>query len=196
MRNLILITLLFIVFQGKAQTTKPIDGFLGIKFGSSAAQVTEALKAKGAVLDKENSKPGLLMFDNFSLSGRKAVACFVHMVNDQAYGAVLAFKPAQEAKSIEYYNALVKDISDVYGTGKDRKKFKPPYTEGDGYEITAIKTGNADYQTNWIDGPNYIIASVEQDTKANELTVRLYYTDGKLNKVFKEQQKAQNKSEF
>jgi hypothetical protein len=79
---------------------------------------------------------------------------------------------------------------------KTKKKFKAPYTEGDGYEITAIKTGNANYETNWINGDNYIIAALEEDTTAKALTVKLYYNDGKLAKLVDEQQKTKNKSEF
>jgi hypothetical protein len=122
MKNLILIALLFIAFQGKAQTTKPIDGFLGIKFGSTVAQVTEALKAKGGVLDKENSDAKLLFFDNISLGNRKAAGLIVHFFNNQSYTAIFIFQADQEAKSIDYYNKLVKDINEVYGAGKDKKK--------------------------------------------------------------------------
>jgi hypothetical protein len=194
MKNLILITLLFVVFRGEAQTTKPIDGFLGIKFGSSAAQVTEALKAKGAGLFPGPTAESIA-FGNISLANRKIATLFVHFVKDQAYEAVFVFKPDQEAKTIEYYNALVKDISDVYGLGKVSKKFKQPYSDGDGYEITAIKTGNADYLTNWEDGANYMTVKIEPNA-TGELRVRLYYNDGKLVKIYNEQQKAKNKSEF
>jgi len=195
MKNLFLVTFLFITICCKAQTTKPIDGFLGVKFGASSAQVIEALKAKGGSLNTDQT-PQSIGFSNIKLGGRPVSTLFVHFVNDKAYEAVFIFTPEQEPKIIDYYNAVVKDISDVYGVGKTKKKFKAPYTEGDGYEITAIKTGNADYETDWVDGVNYIIALIRKDTKINALTVRLFYNDGKLRKEFTDQQKAQNKSEF
>jgi hypothetical protein len=195
MKNLILIALLLITVCCKAQTTKPIDGFLGIKFGSSPAQVIEALKAKGGIVNTGQT-PFSISFSNVSLGSRKTAAVFVHFVNEQAFGATFVFKPELEAKTIEYYNALVKDISEVYGQGKELKKFKQPYTEGDGYEITAIKTGNADYYTAWDEENGNEVLVVIAVTSTNELRVRLIYNHGKLRKLYEDQQKAKNKSEF
>jgi len=195
MKNLFLVTFLFITICCKAQTTKPIDGFLGVKFGSTQAQVIEALKAKGANLNSDPT-PQAISFSNVKLGGRTVSTFFVYFFNDQAFNAGFIFMPEQEPKVIEYYNSVVKDITDVYGTGKAQKKFKSPYTDGDGYEITAIKTGNADYETDWIDGANHISALIRKDNKQNALIIALIYDDGKLHQAFKDKQKAQNKSEF
>jgi len=192
MKNLILITFLLISFGVKAQTTKPIDGFLGIKFGSSAAEVTEALKAKGGVV--RTSSPISITFTGLTLGSKKVVALFVHFVNDKAYEATFAFYPDQEAQSIEYYNGLVNSVSDAYGPGKASKMFKQPYTDGDGYEITAIKSGNADYHTYWQDDDNYILSKIE--VANDKINIKLYYDAGKLLKLNDDQQKEKNKSEF
>jgi hypothetical protein len=194
MKNLILIAFLFVTICCKAQTTKPIEGFLGIKFGSSSAQVIDALKAKGATLNAGQT-PQSIGFSNVSLGTRKARTFFAHFVNDQAYEAVFVFAPDMEAKAIEYFNSLVNDINEVYGKSNASKKFKPPYEDGDGYEVTAIKTGNAEYRTEWKDGENYIVAAIKPNP-SGELCVRLYYVNGKLGKVYEDQQKAKNKSEF
>jgi hypothetical protein len=195
MKNLILITLLFVVFRGEAQTTKPIDGFLGIKFGSSAAQVTEALKAKGAVVNA-NPTDQSVGFSNGSLGGRKTSALFVHFVNDQVYEAEFVFKPELEDKTIEYYNNLVTNVNDAYGPGKPHKEFKQPYSDGDGYEITAIKTGNATYYTGWVDGNNNTVEISITTNAEKSLRVRIFYTNDKLYKLSQQQQKEKNKSEF
>ena len=192
MRNLILVTFLFLALGAKAQTTKPIDGFLGVKFGSSAAEVTEALKAKGGGI--KASSPGSITFTGLTLGNKKTIALFVNFVNDKAYEAAFAFLPDQEARSIEYYNALVNDVSDAYGPGKPTKTFKPHYKDGDGYETTAIKSGNADYSTSWSDGDNYIIAKLKVTN--DKIVVMLFYDDGKLRKINDDQQKEKNKSEF
>lgn len=192
MKNLILITFLLIFFGANAQTTKPIDGFLGIKFGSSAAEVTEALKAKGGVV--RASSPTSITFTGLTLGNKKIGALFVHFMNDKALEAVFAFLPEQEAQSIEFYNTMVSAVSDAYGPGKITKTFKPPYEDGDGYEITAIKSGNANYHTSWIDGDNTIDVYIE--VVSNKISIRIYYIDGKLQKIYKDQQKEKNKSEF
>ncbi|MES2275481.1 MAG: hypothetical protein V4592_05635 [Bacteroidota bacterium] len=194
MKNLVLIALLFVIFSAKAQTTKPIDGFLGIKFGSSAAQVTEALKARGATI-KAGQTAASIGFLNLSLGNRKVATLYVHFVNDKAFEALFMFMPELEAQTIDYYNALVKDIEGVYGAGKPYKNFKQPYTDGDGYEITAIKTGNANYETSWDSGDNTAWVSIVTN-KDIPLIVRLVYSDSKLSQLYKDQQKEKNKSEF
>ncbi|MES2275483.1 MAG: hypothetical protein V4592_05645 [Bacteroidota bacterium] len=193
MKNLILITLLFVAFQGQAQSNKPIDGFLGIKFGSSAAQVTEALKAKSAVVNTGQTAESI-GFSNVTLGGRKVSTLFVHFINDKAYEALFMFRPELETQSIEYYNSLVKDIDGVYGAGKPYKDFKKPYADGDGYEITAIKTGNANYETSWENGDNLAwVAILPRDER---IVLRLTYRDGKLFQLYTDAKKQKNKSEF
>ncbi|QKJ28483.1 hypothetical protein HQ865_01475 [Mucilaginibacter mali] len=194
MKNLILIALLCITFGANAQSAKPIDGFLGIKFGSSSAQVIEAVKAKGGVVNAGQTAT-TVAFSNLSLGGRKVALFYVNFVNDKAFEAVFNFRADLEAKTIDYYNALAKDINGVYGEGKPYKDFKQPYSDGDGYEITAIKTGNATYETSWIDGENKAWISIVS-YKDIPLVVRLIYSDGKLIQAFKDQQKEKNKSEF
>jgi len=194
MKNLTLITLLFIAFGANAQTTKPIDGFLGVKFGSSAAEVTEALKAKGGVVRASSATS--ITFTGLSLGNSKTNVLFVHFINDKAYEAEFAFLPNQEAKSIEFYDALVRDVSDAYGPGTPHKTFKAPYTDGDGYEITAIKSGNADYSTSWNDDDNHITVQIQVQPTNSKINIRLYYNDGKLRKLYDDQQKEKNKSEF
>jgi len=174
---------------------KAIDGFLGIKFGSTAAQVTEALKAKGGVINPRKTNDKELTFDNITLAGRKAVAVFIKLVNNQAYEAQFVFKPEVENKTIEYYNALVADITGTYGTGKSLKNFKQPYTDGDGYEITALKAGSADYSTVWNDSNNQIIVAITTNTEGT-LRVRLFYSDGKLDAISENKQSEANKAEL
>lgn len=177
----------------QAQTTKPIDGFLGIRFGSMSEQVIATLTAKGAVLDKSNSKETELTFDNVKLGNRKVKEFWVRLVNNKVYEADFYFQDDLEAKTIEYYNALVIDISGVYGTGKSIKNFKQPYQDGDGYEITAIKSGNADYKTLWIDDAtkNSIMITIGADTE-----IALAYQDNSLVNTAIDQQKEKNKSDL
>jgi hypothetical protein len=200
MKNLIFIALLFVVFQGKAQITKPIDGFLGVKFGSSPMVVAQALKLKGAipnVAHNNNYKKNKdLYFKHLTLGIRKASNLYVSFVDDKAYEGQFEFEPDFESNTIELYNALVTDINNAYGIrGIANKSFKKPYEEGDGYEITALKTGNATYDTLWKDGDNYISLQILVDDDGS-LTLRLYYTDGKLQELAEKREKAKSNSEF
>ncbi|MBD1394604.1 hypothetical protein [Mucilaginibacter glaciei] len=190
MKKLLLITFLFFAFHAKSQTTKPIDSFLGIKFGSSVAEVTAALKNRGGKISP-GASPTLLSSSNISLGSRKAESFFVMFIDDKAYGAYFVFRPELEPQLIDYYNSLVSDISDVYGKGKSHKTFKQPYEDGNGFEVQAITTGNADYETIWTNENNKIFATIESDG-----SVVLIYSEGNLTEKATKQGKEKEKADF
>jgi hypothetical protein len=191
MKKTLLIVFLLIPFFGFSQTTKPIDGFLGIKFGSSKAIVLAAIKAKGGVVDKANSNLTQIAFNNVKLGHRLTSGFLVRFVNDKACNALFVFSTTPEDKTIDYYNDLLNDINDIYGSGESTKTFRTPFKDGDGYEITAIKEGDADYVTNWNSGKNSIQMSINTD-----LMVKLTYFDGVLTDMRDAQKKAKESSDF
>ncbi|MES2268671.1 MAG: hypothetical protein V4520_18035 [Bacteroidota bacterium] len=191
MKKILLITLLFITAKTNAQTLKPIDSFLGIKFGSSYATVSAAVKAKGGILDAPASTPTLMVFNNVSLGSRKSDYFFVRLIDDKAYTAYFIFKPELEPQLLDYYNSLITDVSEFYGKSVPVKNFKQPYEEGDGFEVQAIKTGNAEYVNFWTYEKNRIYA-----TTKNDGTIALMYTDGNLSEIAEAKKKEKEKAEF
>jgi hypothetical protein len=191
MKRTLLITLTLIPFFGMSQTTKPIDGFLGIKFGSDAETVKAAIKAKGGIFMLKSSKPDLLEFMGVKLGHRTASMFAVKLIDNKAFEADFFFDPELEAKAIDEYDALGSDINEVYGKGEATKKFKSPYSDGDGFELTAIKSGSADYQTVWQSGDNTISESID-----NDLSTELTYQDGPLVHQAISRQKAKEKSDY
>ncbi len=187
MKKTLLIALLLIPFLGISQTKKPIDGFLGIKFGSSKASVLAAMKAKGATLDKENSGADNLDFNNVKLGHRITVDFDIRFTDNKAYSAVFIFKAEDDPHTVGYYNLLVNDINDTYGDGKSTKEFKSPYKNGDGNEELAIEGGYADIFTDWESNNCSIQASV-----SNKFEILLLYQDDKL----AAQAKAKEKSDL
>ena len=195
MKKILLIALLLVPFLGISQTTKPIDGFLGIKFGTGKAELITRMKARGARFDPTNSNATLLSFTNVKLGSRQAAAFFVNMVDDKAYLAIFMFKPEDEPKTIEYYNALVHDIDDIYGPGRPTKVFKSPFQEGDGNEIEALEGGYADMHTDWKSDSKAIQAIIKHN-KQQELSVVLTYGDHDLAKIENDRDKAKEKSDY
>jgi hypothetical protein len=193
MKKTLLITLSLIPFLGISQTTKPIEGFLGIKFGSSAVAVETAVAAKGGVLDRPGSTKDVKVFRRTKLGHRDAVSFIVKFVNDKAYEADFIFKPGLEAKTVDYYNELVNDMNENYGKGDSKIDFKSPYSEKDDEltKIVAIKTAMAEYKTFWESADNAIVVQVTE-----ALTVDLIYQDGKLADQAVAKQKAKEKSDF
>lgn len=194
MKKILLITLLLIPVLGFSQTTKPIDGFLGVKFGSSKADVTAALKKRGATVLTSNdpNDTNVLYFGNVTLGHRSALQLNVWFVDDKAFAATFTFKAEVDDKTIDYYNDLVADINGIYGVGKSIKKFKDPYKEGDGYEITGIEQGDVNFYTDWLDGSNNVI-----EAKIGiKLYVTLLYRDSELGKIADAKQKAKESSDY
>jgi hypothetical protein len=193
MKNLILITFLLIPFLGISQTTKPIDGFLGIKFGTSKAEVIAAIKAKGGVLSGDATGDDLT-FTGVDLAQRSSVQFMVSFYNDKAYQAAFFFKPDNEPGTIDYYNALVNDIAGVYGKGNPTKTFKSPYEDGDGYEVTALEGGYASFFTDWESDNNLLQATIRpiQD----DLYILLFYIDKTIEAQAKAAEKAKDKSSY
>lgn len=179
MKKFLLIAFVLFNTASFAQGKKIIDSFLGIKFGTTKAGVITALKAKGATLDNENSDKNMLVFDNISLADREATYLMVQFIDNKAYQAIFTFKPDEESETIKYYNDLVEDITTVYGKGVAAKEYTEWYKGGDGNEIEAIKSENAEYRTSWgmneAKHPANILVLISK-----KLSVNISYRDKKL----------------
>lgn len=195
MKKSILITLLLIPFLGFSQATKPIEGFLGIKFGSSRVAVIAALKAKGGTFDKANSDANSVAFNNINLGHRETGGFLVKFINDKAFECDFIFDPGADAKTLEYYYALVNDITDIYGpTTVSKATFKEPYSDKDSDmdKIVAIQSAEADYTTIWqSDNKNTISVNITE-----KLAVVLQYQDAGLVEIAVKNQKAKEKSDY
>ena len=190
MKKTLLIALLLIPFFGISQTTKPIDGFLGIKFGASKAEVIATVNTKGGTLDDESTDIDLY-FANVSLGHRPAKYLHVKLFNGNAYSGIFVFEPENEASTIGYYDGLVSDIAGAYGKGKPTVIFNDPYKAGDGYETTALSESKGFMYTNWKSNDTSIQININ-----TKLSVVLIYTDDKVAAQAAAAQKAKEKSDF
>jgi hypothetical protein len=192
MKKTLLITLLLIPFLGISQTTKPIDGVLGIKFGDTREQAIATIKARGGIPNAPGANPNFQTFSNIKLGHRDAFGAYITMLDDKVYWIGIMFNIELEAQVIDYYNNLVKDISDVYGQPtRIVKAFKDPYKDGDGFETQAISTGNANYITFWTSGDNSIEVFI-----TTKLKVVVNYYDNKTKAIADKRQKDKEKADF
>jgi len=193
MKKALFIALLLIPFLGISQTKKPIDGFLGIKFGTARAAVAASLNAKGGILNKKETTADMLVYKNIKLGHRDAGIFVVKFVDNKAYEADFIFDPGADAHTIEYYFSLVNDLNENYGIGDSKKTFKEPYNDEDedNIKISAIRNGNAEYKTYWKSDGNFIKVEIEE-----ALAVLLIYQDGKLDNTVETRQKAKEKSDY
>jgi hypothetical protein len=194
MKKTLLITLLLIPLWGISQTTKEVEGFLGIKFGSSSATVQSALNAKGGILDKKNTDAELMTYTNIKLGHRDAGLFVVKFINDKAFEADFIFAPGLDAKTLDYYYSLVDDINDNYGKGESTATFKSPYSDKDpdDEKILAIKNAEGEYRSFWQSSNTNTISI----TITEELAVILKYQDTILVHEAIDKQKAKEKSDY
>lgn len=199
MKKILLIALLLIpVIAFSQNTTKSIDGFLGIKFGTSRAAVLAAVKAKGGKLAESSEADGLA-FTNVHLGQREAAIFIVRFVDGKAYRAEFTFEPEDDYHAIEYYNGLVNDVNEIYGKGQSTKKFTSSFVEGDGHEVGALLIGAASIYTIWQSANNNLInASIDKDEEdgSTSLEISLIYQDDALNNIYESKQKASSKSDY
>jgi hypothetical protein len=189
MKFALLIAFALVSLSLRAQE-KEIDSFLGIKFGATKAEVLRAMTARGSILDTKENTPDIQQYKNVKLGFRKVDLFSVRFVNDKVFQADFYFLAPLEAQTIEFYDKIVEDVNDVYGKGNAYKTFKTPYEDGDGYELTAIKTGKATYRTYWT-RKNTIVAEI-----VPAMAVKLQYQDSELVNIAIEKQKQAQKSDF
>jgi len=193
MKKNLLVLLLLIPFFGMSQTAKPIEGVLGIKFGSNKADVIAAVKAKGGTFDAATSNNERLFFDNVKLGQRTSNTFQVQLLNDKVYYAGFVFHPENDPEIFTYYQSLVNDISDIYGKGNSQSVFKSPYKNEDSEseKLTAIQTGYSSIYTNWVNDGKRITVYI-----TSKLQVIISYMDDAVMAEIKAKQKEKEKSDY
>jgi len=175
----VLLTLFLFPILLFAQT---LDGFWGIKFGSSSSVVISEMAKKGyskKTVGDDNS----IKYYNVSFAGRKAELVVFYFFNGKFYSGSLLFKTELDSETYKYYTLLKNDLNNKYfTTSRDVEDYKYPYDKGDGHWETALKLGKLDLRSIW----NFNTGGNE----FNSITlvvlpsfyIGLVYTDGALNK--------------
>ncbi len=174
----ILLFLLILPLVGLAQT-KTIDGFWGIKFGSTKAATDAAMKAKGCKSSTLAVTDDMLAYDDVTFAQRKAFFVILKFYKNQFYEATVTYKPDPDMV-INQFEKMATELKSSYGETTVFHNFTKPYELGDGYELSAIKQGKADYAAYWStansDGnKNFISLDISKD-----LYVDLTYQDGTI----------------
>lgn len=175
-----------------------LDGFWGIKFGSSMVEAKKIILAKKTgKIDTVNSDQDVIVVEDAEFAGKRSYLILISFVNDQFHTGTIFFKSDLDAKVLDLYADFKSDLSDKYGKpSNDFKFFTKPYYSGDGYETQAIRLGKGEVSSFWTferpdGGKNAISLSVTE-----RLMIKLTYQDGKLIKVSSEQRKNKNSKDF
>ncbi len=196
--TLVIGVLLFSNVSFSQESKATLDGFWGIKFGSTIPETKKILLSKKTgTIDEKNSSETSIVLLKPEFAGKTPLFMVLQFVDDKFHTAKVVFKSTLDAKVFELYDSVKKDINDkYYKTEKDYKFFKSPFEDGDGYETTALKVGKATIAAYWTfkqaDGFENSVSLEIDET----LLVVLNYQDAKLVKQAIEKQKNKNAKDY
>jgi hypothetical protein len=148
----------------------------GIPWGSSPADVQTQLKAKG-FQDASVTKDGSVVFTTTLASGSIEVngrASFDEQGLSRIF--VVYFPSANQALTL--YDTILGSLTKAYGEPVvSVRKFQEPFTEGDGFEDTAIRTGKVSLTAGWgTEDGNHV--KIGANTHQMRIGVALMYQAG------------------
>lgn len=161
-----------------SQSPTKLTGALGLTFGINKAKVKEIIVGKGGIL--KETKINSISFSNVKMGTQNSDILLCKVVNDKLFEIVAIFAPSVEARAQELYDEIKNIIESKYGKGESFRSFKGIYTDGDGYEMQAIKTGNATIATYWTNFENKNGIVLEIVGTERLVFIKLSYQDGLL----------------
>lgn len=197
MKNFILIILLLVSVNSFSQT---LDGFFGMKFGSSKESIKKIMLEKpGCNFDTKHSTEDILIFNGLKFAGRDIQFMLFSFTNNKFHTSRVVLVSELESKTVELYNEIKGELNEKYFTTKsDYEFYKSPYEKGDGYTESAIKLGKAEFSAFWKfknpnspEGQNIISLEINPS-----LSISLGYQDGVLIKEVVSKTKEKNYKDY
>jgi hypothetical protein len=155
-----------------------LTGAIGLTFGMNKNAVKGFIVQKGGTI--ENAKGGTLLITNVTMDTKRPVMVMCKFVNYRLFEISAYFIPSLEDKTQELYDEINGIVESKYGKGQSFRDFKGIYEDGDGFEMQAVKTGNASIATYWRNFINSNVICLEIYSLSDNLYVRLTYQDGNL----------------
>jgi hypothetical protein len=190
-------TLLFalmMVFSISLAAQTELTGALGLTFGMNAGTVKSIMQKKGGIV--ESAINGNLSITNVTMGTKKPAMVICKFVNNKLYDIGVYFIPTVEAKTQELFDEISSTIVSKYGEGRSFRHFSGKYTDGDGFEMQAVKLGFADIATYWSKFLNNNAISLEIYPLKDNLYVKLTYQDDRLAAEGEKQDATKNNAEF
>jgi hypothetical protein len=178
-----------------------LDGFLGLRFGTTADSVKKIMLAKpGCKLGVKSTKD-VLMFTDCKFAGRGATLIVFRFINNKFHTGRVFLSPSLDSKIVELFNTVKGELNErYYTTTQDYERYDYPYEKGDGYYESAIKLGKAHFSAYWDftnpksenkEDNNIISLEIDED-----MYVIIGYQDGALIKEAVEAQKSKDYKDY
>lgn len=177
-----------------AANSQQLIGCMGIEFGDSKQTVMTKMNSKSEFEFYKASPDGsTLSYTGGKFAGRQCVGAIFRFYDDQAHTVTILIDPGQNIKVMEVYNEIVAELKNKYPVEPFQShKYQSPYSEGDGYAISAIKLGYAEIATYFtFPDENAILVEIIQS-----LSIKVQYQHTKLASLFYEGKNKQRTNDY
>ena len=143
--NKIISTILLMVmaFIANAQNSHLL--FKGIEMDGTVSEFVKKLEAKGYTTSVEIDKGAVLTGE---FAGENAEIFVMGGKDENVWRVVVKFDKKETWSALKLsYLSYKKALTKKYGEGECYEFFKPPYYDGDGYELTALKLDKCTFLT-------------------------------------------------
>lgn len=141
--------------------------------------ITGSVKSFAVNMEKKGFKPLVLEGSTAKMAGRFAqndveVLLLPAPKTGIVYAVAVIFEDRNTWSSLKHdYITLKGALSDKYGKPSVyREFFNKPYYEGDGYEMTAVRSDNITFVSRWIKENGEIVLSISNGH------IQMFYVDG------------------
>lgn len=180
-----------------AHSATPVDvgGFLGIPWGATRDQVTQAvLKRDGVKIDKELTDEITFVGGRFA---EMKVVTYQFLFFDQRLCKATVWLETDETRLLAEYQTVRKLLIEKYGKPTHNyAAFSRPYEAGDGHEARAIRSGKGDFSDFWFFPSEKTPKSSLWSTITTGLLIKLEYEDNPIARKFYERIKEKKKSDL
>lgn len=186
MKKLITITLaLFFI------TTSYSQYFDGVLIDGKLEVFVEKFKAKGFT---HKSESGVAILTGKVALKETQIFVFTTPITKIVWKISVYMPEQTNWYSIKYdYLSYLEILTEKYGTPKDSySSFLNPYYEGDGYEVSAIKSDKCVYEALWNDVNNMNISV----SISKYMQVKIMYENAKNANLFQKEMKQKNNNSF
>lgn len=191
--------LLMIVVTSFAQTE--LTGALGLTFGMNKDSVISVMQTKGVT--PYETKDNLLSFKDVPIGTKTADRVYCYLVTDPTktsnkilHTMKVVFVSDLEAHTQSLYDEIKSILETKYGKAdKSYRTFQSPYTDGDGYEMQAVRVGKASISSYWNFKYENTV-SIELNASGSLYYIAIFYQDATLYKEVKKEQENKNKNSF
>ena len=159
----------------------------------SINDATNVMKQKGGIKDEKYSTENHLVFNNVMVAGRESIFITLDFYKGQLFDINVFFMSILDPKTQELFDNIKGDIEGKYGKSQCIRTFRGIYKDGDGFEMQAIKTGNADVACFWMgfSGGNTILMTITPT-----LAIKLNYQNASMAEEQINETKTKNSSDL